>query len=726
MLKLFIVSIMLVSFSLVNAQLTYEQKKQKDSLLTIIDQEVHDTVLVRSRYALNKLYRLEDTQVFLKQAFSLDSLCNVCIQRQENEFIRFTIAKYQGWNLELISKVYSSLGEYDKAHEYLNQELRLQKLMGDQKLIASTLNKIGEIYRGQGKLDQAVDYYMQSLAISEKIKDNKGLGITNISLGNLHSAQGDNEQAEMYINKAINYYKAENYAPGLAIAYNNLGTLQSDAGNIDTALQCYLAAYETFVADENYEGSSTTMNNIGAIYHKRGEYDKAVEYYWKSAEDAKKIKDLKRVATALNNIAHVYRHRGQYKKAIEMNTQALEYAEQSNYIIVVRNVTGGQYLMLEAAGDYKGALEYYIKYRELEDSIISAQNRNEIVRQELRYEYDKQHLADSLAFQQKQVLADLEHDRELEKQQTQRLLLFGGLAIALLFGGFIFNRFRLTKKQKEIIEEAHQELEEKNKEILDSITYAKRIQTAILPPDELIQQSLKDAFVLYKPKDIVAGDFYWMHKEQDKIIFAAADCTGHGVPGAMVSVICNNGLNRSVREFNLSEPGKILDKTRDLVIAEFEKSREEVKDGMDIALVSLELRASTESENETSHSASHSVLKYAGAHNPLWIIRNGAVDVEEIKADKQPIGRYSDPKPFNTQELKLNKGDLIYISSDGFADQFGGEKGKKFKAANFKKLLLSVQNESMQRQKELIDQAFEKWKGKLEQLDDVCIIGVRV
>ncbi len=178
----------------------------------------------------------------------------------------------------------------------------------------------------------------------------------------------------------------------------------------------------------------------------------------------------------------------------------------------------------------------------------------------------------------------------------------------------------------------------------------------------------------------------------------------------MVSVVCNNGLNRSVREYGLTEPGDILSKTREIVISEFEKSEEEVKDGMDVALCSLEGRT----------------LKYAGAHNPLWIIRKGAEEVEEIKAHKQPIGKYAEPTPYPTHTMELNEGDSFYIFSDGYADQFGGQKGKKFKTANFKKLLLSIQNESIEKQRELIDAAFEDWKGSIEQLDDICVIGVRV
>ncbi|MCB0476657.1 MAG: SpoIIE family protein phosphatase, partial [Crocinitomicaceae bacterium] len=393
------------------------------------------------------------------------------------------------------------------------------------------------------------------------------------------------------------------------------------------------------------------------------------------------------------------------------------------------------------------SLEYFELYITSKDSLEKEENQKEVIRQEYKYEYEKQALQDSIKNAEAQKIKDAElaaekaEGKRLEiqnkQQQQQKYFLFGGLALALVFGGFIFNRFRVTRKQKGIIEEqkekvdeAYEELGEKNQEILDSINYAKRIQSAILPPQKLVKSYLEQSFILYKPKDIVAGDFYWMEvlsksseQEQELILLAACDCTGHGVPGAMVSVVCNNGLNRAVREYGLTDPGKILDKTREIVIQEFEKSEEEVKDGMDIAVVSLE----QEQEGEGSLAQnSCSKLKYSGAHNPLWIIRKGAEEVEEIKADKQPIGRFSNPVPFTTHEISLNSGDTIYIFSDGFADQFGGEKGKKFKAANFKNLLLSVQKESMDKQRELIDQAFEEWKGNLEQLDDVCVIGVRV
>jgi serine phosphatase RsbU (regulator of sigma subunit) len=304
------------------------------------------------------------------------------------------------------------------------------------------------------------------------------------------------------------------------------------------------------------------------------------------------------------------------------------------------------------------------------------------------------------------------------------MYLYAGLLLVFIFSGFMYNRFRVTRKQNKLIalqkkdvelksmlvEKANSELSIKNKEITDSIIYAKRIQAAILPPRNKIETYLGQSFVIYQPKDIVAGDFYWLEIKDDKVIFAVADCTGHGVPGAMVSVVCNNGLNRSVREYGLTRPNEILDKTRDIVIQEFDKSEEDVNDGMDISLVSLDFNSK--------------ILQWSGANNALIIVRGS--EVIEIKADKQPIGKYVKAKPFTNHELELVKGDVIYAFTDGFHDQFGGPNGKKYLYKRFRELLLKNASLDMKTQQTNFVNVFNEWKGENEQVDDICIIGVRI
>jgi serine phosphatase RsbU (regulator of sigma subunit) len=279
-------------------------------------------------------------------------------------------------------------------------------------------------------------------------------------------------------------------------------------------------------------------------------------------------------------------------------------------------------------------------------------------------------------------------------------------------------RTKEIASQNTVLEKQKSEIIEINEDLLSSIKYAKRIQNTILPSPEILSTYFNDFFVYYLPKDIVSGDFYWARKFDDKIIWSAVDCTGHGVPGAFVSIVGNNALVRSTNEFGLRQPAAILDKLRELVLEAFKaQGTNDVKDGMDLSLASLD---PTKLE-----------LEYAGANNSLVIIREGKMI--EVKADKQPIGDFEKTKPFTNHKIQLQKGDAIYLFSDGFVDQFGGtdeimrEKGgKKFKSKPFKALLLEIENLPMKEQKEILIDTFNTWRGDIDQIDDVCIFGVRV
>jgi hypothetical protein len=309
------------------------------------------------------------------------------------------------------------------------------------------------------------------------------------------------------------------------------------------------------------------------------------------------------------------------------------------------------------------------------------------------------------------------------------LFSFGVVLFILAFFAWniIFKKSLRKSRESEIklndtlqeLKSKHEIIEEKNKEITDSINYAKRLQDAILPPKKMIDEFLKDNFILFKPKDIVAGDFYWAEKVGNYFFIAAADCTGHGVPGAMVSVVCSSALNRTVKEFGIVDPGKILDKTTDLVLETFEKSDEDVKDGMDISLLAVAFSARAENESGRIIES----ITWSGANNPLWYFEND--ELKELKADKQPIGKSDHRKPFTTHSLPLSLS-ALFLFTDGYADQFGGEKGKKFKYKPFQDILIQNSSQPMETQKNKLDTVIELWKGDLEQNDDICIIGVRI
>lgn len=297
---------------------------------------------------------------------------------------------------------------------------------------------------------------------------------------------------------------------------------------------------------------------------------------------------------------------------------------------------------------------------------------------------------------------------------------YSSFSILSVFGiiFFVVIYFRSDSEDYELeLEEKNFLISQKNGEIIDSINYAKRLQQAILPPIEEILEHLPDSFILYKPKDIVAGDFYFADHKGDHFFIAAADCTGHGVPGAMVSVVCSNALNRAVIELELTDPGKILDKVTELVCETFKKSHNVVNDGMDISLCAFNLKT-----NEVT---------WAGANNPLWYISPSMdakddVSFNEITANKQPVGKNDYYKPFTTHRLNVIKGDILYLFTDGYADQFGGPKGKKFKYKQLSDLLISIHNKAISEQQNVLDKAFEDWKGVHDQVDDVCIIGIRL
>lgn len=304
------------------------------------------------------------------------------------------------------------------------------------------------------------------------------------------------------------------------------------------------------------------------------------------------------------------------------------------------------------------------------------------------------------------------------------LLIFIVISAALFL--YIKLRERKLRHEKKILEDKvnertaevvqkNIELDEKNKDITASIRYAKRIQDAILPPDDFVKKHLPNTFVLFKPKDIVSGDFYWMADKEDKVVFAAVDCTGHGVPGAFMSIVGHNLLDRIIIEQNILQPGLILDELNKGISDTLRQSDLEdntVRDGMDIALCTF---------NRTT-----AMLEYAGAYNAMWLIREGKLI--EFKANKFPIGtmRFDDNKKFTNHEIQLLKGDTVYIFSDGFSDQFGGPLGKKFKSNNFKQLLLDSIHLSMEEQGEVLDLAIQSWRGSHEQVDDILVIGTRL
>jgi serine phosphatase RsbU (regulator of sigma subunit) len=499
----------------------------------------------------------------------------------------------------------------------------------------------------------------------------------------------------------------------------------------------------------NERSVAINLGNIGNIYTDLGNYPLALESMKKALEISRKIGDKEGIASNTGSIGNIYTLQKNYEQARIAFDSCLSISKEIGEKEMIQDAYSELSSLDMARGNYKDALEYYKKSILYRDSLINEANTKKTVQTEMNFEFAQKQAAEKAEQDKKDAIAE----QDKNKQKVIRNSFIAGFALMLALAFFIFRGYRQKQKANEIITRQKEEVEkqkalveqqkvlveEKNKDILDSITYAKRLQDAILPPLSIVKQYLPESFVMYKPKDIVAGDFYWLERVGDTILIAAADCTGHGVPGALVSVVCSNALNRTVKEFKITETGKILDKVRELVLETFEKSESNVQDGMDISLVALTL-PSPKGEGATDATIAKSSSKattdaslllrdgvrvqWSGAYNSLLYIQNN--EIKELVADKQPIGRTDKPALFTTHNIQLQKGDNLYLFTDGYADQFGGEKGKKFRNTQLQQLIMENSLLPMEEQKAVLENKLQEWKGSLEQVDDILIIGVSV
>ncbi|MDF2437921.1 MAG: protein serine/threonine phosphatase [Bacteroidota bacterium] len=611
-------------------------------------------------------------------------------------------------------------GEIMKGLEYYKQSIPVFEKGGNLDFLAKSYNNIGFVYENQGDIERGLEYYFKSLKLRESINDHSGIGESYNNIAYMYQAQGDLDKSLETFKNALTHFEKVDDQQGIALVYNNLGNIYKRQHKAELAMDYFRKAAAIKSALGDHKSLSNAYLNIGDIFFKRKQSDSAKYYFDHALAEAQQAGNKSRIAAALQYLSDFYLETGNVDLALKYAKESFDLGMELGFPERIRDGYETLSNIYLKKGDYKNAYLNYKGYKEMSDSILSDETKQNAVKQQMKYSFDKR----EVEIEREKEKSELEHQAEVKQQ---RFIIYTSIAvilIVLVFSGFLYNRFRVTRKQKIIIEKQKNEVEEqkqivefqkemvdeKNKEITDSINYAKRIQQAILPPARLLKSALPDSFVLYKPKDIVAGDFYWMEQKGDLVIFAAADCTGHGVPGAMVSVVCHNALNRSVREFGLTDPGKILDKTRQLVIETFEKSDQDVKDGMDISLCCYDRKTN--------------VIKWSGANNPLWIIRENTLT--EYKADKQPIGKFENAKEFTTHAIQMAKKDRLYIFTDGYADQFGGDKGKKFKYKQLQDLLISFSLSTPDEQKNILENTFESWKGPLEQVDDVCIIGVQL
>ena len=629
-------------------------------------------------------------------------------------------------------------------------------------------------YSKNSDSDSIINYSRKAAYLAEKLTNEDKLGDAFFWLGSGFQRQSEYDSSFFYLKKALDLHTKVNSISDIAYDWLLIGNIYYYNKFPNKALTTYKKALDNFEQIQDVGGIANCLINISVMYQELQNNIEALKYAKKAyalfeaspAAIDGQIVCLNTMSTILKNL---------YEKSVNKNEsesityleKSLEYIKKAIKLSYKSNnynrLSGAQLVMAELfvlKKDYKNAIiildtthQYVLLSKSLEAQNntykLYAQIYDSLQQHDKAYFYLKKHILieDSIKKNESiDKINDLEKEIEKIKNQTQvnnlkqiqkskdLVITFSlsGIFLLVIISFLIYYAYRNKKTINVNLEKQKKLVEEKNKEITDSIRYAKRIQSAILPANKIINEWLPENFILYQPKDVVSGDFYWLENSPSKekigntILFAAADCTGHGVPGAMVSVVCNNALNRSVREYSLTEPGKILDKIQEIVVQEFEKSDEEVKDGMDIALCSLRFDVEGLNLNNPETTA---LLQYSGANNPLYIVTKnteGIAELVETKPNKQPIGKYFRQESFTNHEVELKKGDTVYVFTDGYADQFGGPKGKKMMYKPFKDLLLKIHDKSMDEQKEILEQHFNDWKGSLEQVDDVCVIGVRI
>lgn len=678
-------------------QLSAEQEQYVTELKTIIETSTDDSVKINALIDWDNMIYYFDSELDKELNQQVVDIARANLKKEHTESKLLFFQNKLASGLTVLSILSKEAGELGEAIAYQNESLKMYEITGNKGGQGNALHNLAVIYRMQDFFEEGMKYDKMALKVRLENGDRNGEASSLFSIGNTFANYHLNwDSASYYHHKAYHIFEEVGNKKWMSMCYQSFASVAMSQNDLKSAEHYFDSAHVIIKKEGIILQEAKILIGLGQIYLKTERWQKARIALEKSVQLADEIGDMETIMNSTEHLASAY-------DSLGMNAQAYPV---------------------------------FKKYISLRDSLKSADNMRAILDQEYAFNYAQKTLADSLELAKQIEIDEIQDAARLEDEHQRQLFLGIGMGVLALIIGIIFIAYRrkakdnlLISSQKAEVEQQRQILDVKNQEITDSITYAKRIQQAILPPQKMVNAYLKDAFIYYRPKDVVAGDFYWMEKVGDDVFFAAADCTGHGVPGAMVSVVCNGALNRAVREFKLTDPSKILDKAREIVIEEFNKADEEVKDGMDIALCKL----------------SGNTITYAGAHNPLWIVREGAfldqrlastegtkvenidgITFIEVKADKQPIGQFDAAKPFTEHAITLQKNDIIYIFSDGYVDQFGGEKGKKLKAKSFKSLLLSLAPMSLNDQLKQIDSNFETWKGEFEQLDDVCVIGVRV
>ena len=571
-----------------------------------------------------------------------------------------------------------------------------------------------------------------------------------LSVNNLLFSQEIESPVQNQIEKLqseLKKYDEEGNTTQKAESLNKLAYLYWENESYDKAIISFSQSLEINKINKNVNGVKSILYNIGLIYADKEDYLSALTNFNEGVEIARQLKQKDGIYAGLMNKASVLKSLSKNQEAINNINEALEYAQELNNQKLIRTCYGMLAENYEIIGDSENTMKYFEMFASIDKHIKREQIKeieaksNEQVRIAQNEKVQTEQALSEKANQLSETQQNLKESEEKTKQQkleldlkelaikekeaqlkNEKLIRYGVSVIFLVvlaFSLMILRQFRAKKEANKKLAEQRDLANQQKKDITDSIEYAKRIQTAILPPLNFIKRNLPEHFILFKPRDIVSGDFYWMMNKDNKIIIAAADCTGHGVPGAFMSMLGTAFLNEIVtkiienKHIYSLQANEILNQLRDYVIKSLHQTgaTNEAKDGIDIALCIID------SEKQK--------LQFAGAHNPLYLIKNNEIKI--LKGDRMPVSIHQNAnKSFENHVIDFDENDIIYMFSDGYYDQIGGPQNRKFMSRNFQALLLDIHQKPMEVQQQMLDKTFEDWKGNNIQLDDILVIGIKL
>jgi serine phosphatase RsbU (regulator of sigma subunit)/Tfp pilus assembly protein PilF len=613
--------------------------------------------------------------------------------------------------------------DYDKALDIYKKALALAMEVNYREGMAIGYTNIGILYRAQGEPDKALDYYFKALRLNEVLGNKKNLASSYGNIANIHFGESDYEKSLEMSLKAAAIREEIKDKRGLIISYNTIGLIYQYTNRLDESLQWFFKGMKIAEELNSKSGMADMYGVIAMNYAEQKKFELAQVYAEKALKLRLDLGNTLATADIYDILGHIYFKQGKVSRAKEIFLKSVKLAEEMESKPDMMDSYQSISLCDSAAGDYKSAFLFFRKHARLKGEMFNEEKEEKIAEMQTKFESEKKEQQIKLLNAEKESQARITL-ADTKRRNTIIISITAGFILVLIVAVIILRSLRITRRQKAIIEQSHMQIEEqkelieeKQKEILDSIKYASRIQKALLTSENFIKRRIEDSFILYKPKDIVAGDFYWASEVQPDssssrlFYLVVADCTGHGVPGAFMSLLNISILNEIINERKIYSPEKILNEARTSIIKALNpEGSEESQDGMDCILVEINFEQMR--------------MRYAAANNAFYIVRNG--ELIYCKADKMPVGKSpNQDKSFTLFEVQLEKNDCVYLITDGFADQFGGEKGKKYKYKTLEQKFLEIAALSMSVQREELTKSFDQWKGNLEQVDDVCVIGIK-